>query len=87
MCVWGGVTTRNDPVSFPYSYIYTELFCVRPFFWVRNCPSLEFLHAWRPSWSGLSRGGSVTGPLNMTCCIDTTSGLLFSLCNWADNVP
>ena len=42
-------------------------------------------------WAGLigaeGASGSATGTLNITCRIDTTSGLLFSLCNWADNVP
>lgn len=38
-------------------------------------------------WSDRSRGGRATGPLNMTCSMDTTSVFLFSLCNWADNVP
>lgn len=32
-------------------------------------------------------GRSATGTLNLTCSMDTTSRLLFSLCNWADKVP
>ncbi len=50
---------------------------------------------WAPcrwgGWAGLigaeGASGSATGTLNITCSMDTTSGLLFSLCNWADNVP
>lgn len=68
------------------SNIYGQ-FCLRLFFCEKLSLSLGVLHAGRLSWPVLGRGASTTGPLNMTCSMDTTNGLLFSLCNWADNVP
>lgn len=90
-CKGGEVITHNVPVSFPYivwvhvEYLWAVLSQV-VFLW-------ETVPAWesctRGGWAGRiwAKGGSATGPLNITCSIDTTSGLLFSLCNWADNVP
>lgn len=74
-------------VLFTNSHIY-ELFCLRLSLW-------QTVPDWDPcmqgGWAGLigaeGASGSATGTLNITCRIDTTSGLLFSLCNWADNVP
>lgn len=72
---------------FTDSHIY-ELFCLR-------LSLRQTVPGWDPcmwgGWAGLigaeGAGGSATGTLNITCSMDTTSGLLFSLCNWADNVP
>lgn len=68
------------------SNIY-ELFCLRLFFLWETVPAWE--SCMRGGWAGRiwAEGSSATDPLNMTCSMDTTSGLLFSLCNWADNVP
>lgn len=71
--------TQDVPVSSPYfllTYIFMSCF-VSVCLWNR-------LQVGRLSWSDW---GSDTGILNITCSMDTTSGLLFSLCNWADNVP
>lgn len=74
-------------ILFTDSHIY-ELFCL--------CLSLRrTIPGWDPcrwgGWTGLIEAerasGSFTGTLNITCGIVTTSGLPFSLCNWADNVP
>lgn len=57
--------------------------------WSQTVPGWD--PCWWGGWTGLigaeGASGSAIDTLNITCSIDTTSGLLFSLCNWADNVP
>lgn len=74
-------------ILFTGSHIY-ELLCL----WLSlRQPVPGWDHCRWGGWTGQiaaeAANGSSTGSLNIMCSMDLTSELLFSLCNWADNVP